>query len=919
MQLRAILRLIPIAAWLLASFAPAAEQVRPVEFAADVLPIFRSNCLACHNAKDAKGELVLETPAGIRKGGESGPAAEPGKGDASQLFRSAAHLAEPFMPPKGNKVGAEALTPTQLATIKLWIDQGMKGEAITRKGPIEWQPLPEGLNPILAAAVTPDGQFAACSRANQIFIYHIPTRRLVTRLTDDPTKPGVAHRDLVQSLAFSNDGKLLASGGYREVKLWQRPEPIVRRSLDDIAARVIAVSPDGKLLVAAGDDNLIRLLELPSGKPLRQLSGHAGAIISIQFSADSSKLFSTSADKSVCVWNVADGARLSKIDTPTAVNAMTVLGDGHIVTGGLDNILRMWDLANPQPLRSISGHTAAITSIAAMPGTANQFVSGSLDGTVRRWNASDGKSAMKPLNHGGPVSVVVVRPDGKRIVSAGSNRVAKLWDASDGRELASMRGDRDANQSVQQRERALAAANAEVGYWKNRFDEANKRKTAEMQAVTKATDARAAAEKAKIESEKLFAEKSTAVKALTNAADKKEIESKLKPAEKAAADAEKAFKQAQQVFTSLDKALLAAKASLAKDEKEIAMAKETQQLADARVVQGKTELEAARKAAADVEQPISAVAFSSDNLMVFTAGPDGLVRSWSADTGLACEALRGHAGAVMALAVAPDGSILSASADRSVKIWDMSAPWKLVGTIGSGADSPFVGRVSALAFSPDNATLVTGGGIPSRSGELKLWAVSNGSMLREIADAHSDTIYGVSFSGDGKLLASCGADKFVKVFSMPEGKLVRPFEGHTHHVLGVSFRYDGRMLLSAGADNVMKLWDVVAGEQKKTITGYNAEITSVHHVGFTDSVLITTGDGQVRLIREDGGQGRNFDAGGALIYAAAVTPDGMTILAGGDDGILRLWDGRDGKPLAVFAPPEATRHTGGQATSGTRN
>jgi WD40 repeat protein len=919
MHLPTALRLILIAVWLLVPSALAAEPARALDFAADILPIFRSNCLACHNVKDAKGDLVLETPAGIRKGGESGPAAEPGKADASQLLQSASHLAKPFMPPKNNKVGAEPLKPAQLAIIKLWIDQGMKGDGVVRKGPIEWQPLPEGLNPILAVAVTPDGQFAACSRANQIFIYHIPSRQLVTRLTDDPAKLGLAHRDLVQSLAFSNDGKLLASGGYREVKLWQRPEPAVRLSLADIAAKTIAVSPNGKLLAAAGEDNLIRLFEMPAGKPLRQLAGHAGAISSLQFSADSAKLFSASADKSICVWNAADGTRLGKIDTPAAVSAMTILGDGRIVTGAPDNVLRVWDAANPQPLRSITGHTAAITTLALVPGTPSQFISGSLDGTVRRWNAADGKPLLKPLNHGGPVSAVAVRPDGKRIVSAGPNHIAKLWDAADGRELASIRGDRDANQLAQQRERALAAANAEVAYFKARLDEATKRKTAETLAVTKAADARTAAEKAKTESEKAFAEKTAAAKALADAPDKKEVASKLKQADKAAADAEKIFKQAQQAFTSLDKALLAAKASLAKDEKEIAAAKDSQQSADARATQGKADLDAARKAAADAEQPITTVAFSPDNLTLFTAGPDGLVRSWSADTGLACETLRGHAGAVLALAMAPDGSILSASADRSVKIWDTSAAWKLLRTLGSDADSSFVGRVSALAFSPDNAILVTGGGIPSRSGELKLWAISTGSLLREISDAHSDTIYGLSFSGDGKLLASCAADKFVKVFSMPEGKLIRPFEGHTHHVLGVSFRHDGRMLLSAGADNVMKLWDVVAGEQKKTITGYNAEITSVHYVGFTDSALITTGDGQVRLIREDGGQGRNFDAGGALIYAAAVTPDGLTILAGGDDGILRLWDGRDGKPLAVFAPPRSAPRTGEQATSGTRN
>jgi WD40 repeat protein len=137
------------------------------------------------------------------------------------------------MPPKGNKVGAVNLTPEQLALFKAWIDQGAKASP-KKVQVIAWEPLPAGLQPIYAIAVAPQGDFAAAARANQISIYHLPTQSLVTKLTDETLlktglykQPGVAHRDLVQSLAFSPDGTHLATGSFREVKLWKHNPPAV--------------------------------------------------------------------------------------------------------------------------------------------------------------------------------------------------------------------------------------------------------------------------------------------------------------------------------------------------------------------------------------------------------------------------------------------------------------------------------------------------------------------------------------------------------------------------------------------------------------------------------------------------------------------------------------------------------------------
>ena len=94
------------------------------DFERDVLPIFRANCLACHNASERQGDLVLETPATILSGGDTGPGVVPGQPEASLLWQLAAHREEPVMPPEDNDVGARRLNDAELAVLAGWMTVG---------------------------------------------------------------------------------------------------------------------------------------------------------------------------------------------------------------------------------------------------------------------------------------------------------------------------------------------------------------------------------------------------------------------------------------------------------------------------------------------------------------------------------------------------------------------------------------------------------------------------------------------------------------------------------------------------------------------------------------------------------------------------------------------------------------------------
>jgi WD40 repeat protein len=892
---------------------PIAKLARkaPVDFEREVLPILKSSCLACHNKTTTKGELNLESPQTILKGGESGPAVKPKRSADSLLLKLASHAAKPRMPPRDNKAAAADLTPEELGVLKLWIDQGAKPSTHLAR-PIEWQPLPEGLKPIFAVALTADGQFVACSRANQIFLYHLPTGQLVTRLTDpalyisgSATFHGVAHRDLVQSLAFSPDGMQLVSGSYREVKIWRRPAITPTFILKTTAGKpvtALAATPNGNLLATGAEDGSVKLWDLSNGKLAKSLGISQSPISTLRF----------------------EDERLTKgVNSQAKVASDTSTSPGWLSAHFKNNASRSWHLTFTArgdlnsikegiDVSSLEPSASVVRWKSMVPSWTNQFVlGGGADGLVRVYGVDD--KPIRELNHGAPITDATARRNGKRIASAGGSTV-KLWDAMDGKLIANLKGERFATELVVERERSFILATNEVVYRKATLKSAETNLTALVERVKKATETNSAAVKLlperKKSTDEAGAAKAEAEKAVAEfkgeAKDKKPLEDKLAAAAKTLTDAEAALKKAEQAKSQTEHELELATTANRKAEQTLAEEKRGLELAEKQQQQASTDLETARKSAMEAEKPIRAVAFSPDNLLLATADEAGLVHLWSAETGAAIDTLKGHSGAVNTLTFATKDTLASGGADGNVLVWKLNVPWFLERTLGTGgAGSPLADRVNAVRFSPDGRMLATGGGEPSRGGEILLWQAATGRLVQTLTNVHSDTVFSLDFSRDGKLLASGAADKFMRVTELSSGKVVKTFEGHTHHVLCVSWKRDGRTLASAGADNVVKVWDFLTGERRKNIDGYGKEVTSVQFVGITDQAITSAGDARVRLVRDNGTEVRSFTGAADFVYAAAATPDGNLVVAGGQDGVLRSWNGTNGAALFTFEPPIA--------------
>lgn len=595
----------------------------------------------------------------------------------------------------------------------------------------------------------------------------------------------------------------------------------------------IAFSPDGKILASGSWDNTIILWNLATGKPIGEpLTGHSNSVTRVAFSPDGSILASGSSDQTVILWDVSAVLNTSvpksqHIDKFLAGHSKTVSSvvfspdSKTLISGSYDGTIVIWDVATGQSLKKfVAGQSDLIRSLAISP-DGRTFASASLEienlsilspPMVTLWNYATGKPTKQIIltkkDFGGDgyseygwseldsVYDVAFSPDGKILAAATSSGTIILWDRAKRRPTGQLlRGHITlAKLAFSPDSKTLASASYDgtIRFWDvttaQSIGQPLRGHSGSVNSVAFSPDG----------------------KILASGGDDSLIMLWDVPS---ALDTSVATDQPIRQSIKAGPGLVSS----------VAFSPDGKLFGSGHVFN-------AVVWDATTNQPflgtdrfggVNCVDFSPDS-NILALGQGSKIRLWNVATDESIgKPFEGHSESVNSVAFSPDGQTLaSGSSDHSIILWNVETGQTIGKPLTKHSES-----VNSVAFSPDGKILASG----SNDNSIILWEVEIGQPIGQPLTKHSGSVNSIAFSLDGKTLASASADNTIILWDVVNGQPIgQPLTGHISSVNSVAFSLDGKTLASGSLDNTIILWDVETGQPiGQPLTGHSFSINSV--------------------------------------------------------------------------------------------
>lgn len=571
--------------------------------------------------------------------------------------------------------------------------------------------------------------------------------------------------------------------------------------------QTVSFSPDGEILATGGYDKIVKLWN-QDGSLLQELSGHKDAVMSVAFSKNSKLLATASVDKTVRLWKKKEEKweeTLSPLKNNTSIFSVSINPtDDLIVTGDKDGIVKLWKPEKKEPIQILRGHTNSVYSVRFSP-DGQTLATASVDKTIILWKRTPKEWVKQKTltNHQDEVYSVTFSPNGKMLASADATRTIKLW-KSDGtfiRDCVGHIGEVFAV-SFSPDSQTLVSGGRD-----------NKIKVWNLQGQILHT--------IKAHQDRInglsFSPKTTALVSVSNDKMVKlwQLNNTHITQLKGHTDAVKTVSFSPNddiIATGGDDSQVKLWSSNGTFEK--TLIKNNGKILDVNFSPKEELLGIASYEGAafiwDTRTPsnyrnrlihtgvVRSINFSFDNQTIATTNYDGTIKIWS-QKGQAIDTLGEHKDRVYSVSFSPIKALMAtASEDGTIKLWDLQSDQSRhkPKTINNGTS------VYSVAFSPNGEILATGSG----NNQVQLWNL----QVQEITPpfiGHQAAIGSVVFSPDGKIIASASDDKTINLWTL-DGTRIVTLKGHQDEVNDVSFSHSGQLLASASSDKTVILWDI---------------------------------------------------------------------------------------------------------------